>query len=86
MTTAPPSCADCLEIWGPQPSVTLVALSRPVKGTALPLLLLLPPPPPPKSPLKIHAVTKISAGFWAQIVLNNFCERLTSFAHTNEVR
>jgi len=23
LTTLPPSCADCLEIWGPQPPATL---------------------------------------------------------------
>ena len=31
LTTLPPSCADCLEIWEPQPPGTL-GLSRPVMG------------------------------------------------------
>src|SRR5215475_10065943 len=34
LTTLPPSCADCLEIWEPQPSGTL----RACNGIALPLL------------------------------------------------
>ena len=40
LTTLPPSCADCLEIWGggPQPPRTHRACSRPVMG----LLCLLP--------------------------------------------
>jgi hypothetical protein len=33
LTTLPPSCADCLEIWEPQPSGTLRACT----GRALPL-------------------------------------------------
>ena len=32
LTTLPPSCADCLEIWEPQPPGTLWGLSRPVMG------------------------------------------------------
>jgi hypothetical protein len=32
VTTLPPSCADCLEIWEPQPPGTLKGLSRPVMG------------------------------------------------------
>jgi len=31
LTTSPPSCADCPEIWEPQPPGTL-GLSRPVMG------------------------------------------------------
>jgi hypothetical protein len=38
--TLPPSCADCLEIWEPQPLGTLRACSG--------LLWDSPPPPPPK--------------------------------------
>jgi len=38
LTILPPSCADCLEIWEPQPPGTLRGLSRPVMG----LLYLLP--------------------------------------------
>jgi len=30
MTTVPPSCADCLEIWEPQPPGTLRGLPRPL--------------------------------------------------------
>ena len=30
LTTLPPSCADCLEIWEPQPPGTLRAVPRPV--------------------------------------------------------
>jgi hypothetical protein len=32
LTTLPPSCADCLEIWGPQTSWNPQGLSRPVMG------------------------------------------------------
>jgi hypothetical protein len=32
LTTLPPSCADCLEIWEPQPPGTPQGLSRPVMG------------------------------------------------------
>ena len=32
LTTLPPSCADCLEIWEPQPSGTLRTFSRHVMG------------------------------------------------------
>jgi hypothetical protein len=32
LTTLLPSCAKCLEIWEPQPPVTLRGLSRPVMG------------------------------------------------------
>jgi len=32
LTTLPPSCAECLEIWEPQPSGALGGLSRPVQG------------------------------------------------------
>jgi hypothetical protein len=32
LTTVPPSCADCLEIWEPQPPGTPLALSRLVMG------------------------------------------------------
>jgi hypothetical protein len=32
LTTLPPSCADCLEIWEPQPPGTLRACNRPVQG------------------------------------------------------
>ena len=32
LTTLPPSCADCLEFWDPQPPGTLRVLSRPVMG------------------------------------------------------
>ena len=32
LTTLPPSCADCLEIWEPQPPGTLQGLSGPVMG------------------------------------------------------
>jgi hypothetical protein len=32
LTTLPPSCADCLEIWELQPPGTLRGLSRPVMG------------------------------------------------------
>jgi len=32
LTTLPPSCADCLEIWEPQPTGTLRALSKLVMG------------------------------------------------------
>jgi len=32
LTTLPHSCADCLEIWEPQPPGTLGGLSRPVMG------------------------------------------------------
>jgi len=32
LTTLPPSCADCLEIWEPQSPATLRAFSRPVMG------------------------------------------------------
>ena len=32
LTTLPPSCADCLEIWQPQPRGTLWACRRPVMG------------------------------------------------------
>jgi hypothetical protein len=40
LTTLPPSCADCLEIWDPQPPVTLKAC--PVcNGIALRFTLLL---------------------------------------------
>jgi len=35
LTTLPPSCADCLEIWEPQPPGTL----RACNGIALPLPL-----------------------------------------------
>jgi len=34
LTTLPPSCADCLEMWDPQPPGTL----RACNGIALPLL------------------------------------------------
>ena len=32
LTTLPPSCVECLEIWEPHPPGTLRALSRPVMG------------------------------------------------------
>ena len=32
LTALPPSCADCLEIWEPQPPGTPQGLSRPVQG------------------------------------------------------
>ena len=32
LTTLPPSCADCLEIWEPQPPGNPQGLSRPVMG------------------------------------------------------
>jgi hypothetical protein len=32
LTTLPPSCADCLEVWEPQPPGTPSGLSRPVMG------------------------------------------------------
>jgi len=32
LTTLSPSCADCLEIWEPQPPGTLWACPRPVTG------------------------------------------------------
>jgi hypothetical protein len=32
LTSLPPSCADCLEIWEPQPAETLKGLSRHVQG------------------------------------------------------
>jgi hypothetical protein len=32
LTTLPPSCADCLEIWEPQPSWNPQSYSRPVMG------------------------------------------------------
>jgi hypothetical protein len=32
LTTLAPLCADCLEIWEPQPSGTLTASFRPVMG------------------------------------------------------
>jgi len=38
LTTLPPSCADCLEIWEPQPPGTLRAV-RACNGIALPLPL-----------------------------------------------
>jgi len=37
LTTLPPSCADCIEIWEPQPPGTLRACPG-CNGTALPLL------------------------------------------------
>ena len=39
LTTLPPSCADCLEIWEPQPSGSLVPVQA-CNGIALPLLLI----------------------------------------------
>jgi len=41
MTTLPPSCADCLEIWGSQPPGSLRACPG-FNGIALPLPLPLP--------------------------------------------
>ena len=38
LTTLPPSCADCIEIWEPQPPGTI----RACNGIALPLPLPLP--------------------------------------------
>jgi len=32
LTTLPPSCADCLKIWQPQPPGTLKACNRPEEG------------------------------------------------------
>jgi hypothetical protein len=32
LTTLPPACADCLEIWEPQTPGILMGLSRPVMG------------------------------------------------------
>jgi len=32
LTILPPSCADCLEIWEPQPPENLWAFNRPVMG------------------------------------------------------
>ena len=43
LTTLPPSCADCLEIWEPQPPGTLRAVQD-SNGIALPLPLPLPLP------------------------------------------
>ena len=39
LTTSPPSCADCLEIWKPQPPGTLRASPEACNGIALSLPL-----------------------------------------------
>jgi len=38
LTTSPPSCAECHEIWEPKPPGTLWATHRACYGTALPFI------------------------------------------------
>jgi len=40
LTTLPPSCADCLEIWEPQPPGTLSGPVQACNGIALPYLII----------------------------------------------
>jgi len=39
LTTLPPTCADCHEIWEPEPPGTPQGLSRPVVGIAVPITI-----------------------------------------------